>query len=78
MIRKPVLSVDVNLGEGISEKLMVYEGESAYEVSLRLVAKYKIDECLRGKFESMLHLHIRNLLWKIEEVSEEMLTDREE
>jgi hypothetical protein len=56
----------------------VYEGESALEVSRRLVDKYNIDESLRLKFEHMLGGHIRNLLWRIEEVSEELTSDREE
>lgn len=77
-IRKPILSVDVNLGEGVNEKLIVYQGENANEVSRRLVEKYNIDETLRSKFEMMLHTHIRSLLWKIDEVAEEMITDREE
>lgn len=72
------MSIDVNLGEGLSEKLLVFEGESAVEVSHRLVDKYNIDEALRLKFENMLSGHIRNLLWRIEEVSEEMISDREE
>jgi hypothetical protein len=45
---------------------MVFEGESAYEVSKRLVDKYQIDESLRFKFETMLNNHIRNMLWRIE------------
>ena len=58
--------------------MLVYEGESALEVSRRLVQKYNIDESLRVKFEAMLNGHIRNLLWRIEEVSEELTSDREE
>lgn len=57
---------------------MVYEGESAVDVSHRLVQKYNIDDSLRLKFEGMLSGHLRNLLWRIEEVSEEMFSDREE
>jgi hypothetical protein len=38
------LSVDVNLGEGILEKLLVYEGENPYEISVRLKERYNIDE----------------------------------
>jgi hypothetical protein len=40
------------------------------DVSRRLVDKYNIDEQLRVKFEQLLGGHIRNLLWRIEEVSE--------
>jgi hypothetical protein len=65
VVKKPILSVDVNLGDGVSDKIMVFEGETAFEVSQRLVEKYKIDESLRQKFENMLHSHIRNLLWRI-------------
>lgn len=39
-------------------------------MSQRLVHKYKIDEGLRIKFEAMLSGHIRNLLYRIDEVSE--------
>ena len=65
-----MMSVDVNLGNGLTEKLVVFEGESAFDVSTRLVEKYQIDEAMRVKFENMLSSHIRNLLWRIEEVSE--------
>lgn len=44
----------------------MFEGETALEVSRRLVDKYCIDESLRVKFEAMLNGHIRNLLWRIE------------
>lgn len=40
MPKKPILSVDVNLGEGVSEKIIVCEGETAREVSERLMKKY--------------------------------------
>jgi hypothetical protein len=50
VIKRPILSVDVNLGEGICEKLTVFEGETALEVSQRLVQKYNIAESLRAKF----------------------------
>lgn len=30
---KPILSVDVNLGEGVIEKIIVYEGETSKQVS---------------------------------------------
>ncbi len=29
VIKRPILSVDVNLGEGLSEKITVFEGETA-------------------------------------------------
>ena len=41
-----------------------------------MVEKYSIDESLRVKFETMLNGHIKNLLWRIEEVSEELISDR--
>jgi hypothetical protein len=40
--RIPLLSVDVNLGEGQKEKLIVYEGESAKIVALALAAKHNL------------------------------------
>lgn len=45
--RKALLSVDVNLGEGTLEKIVVYEGQDPYEVSLQLKNRYNIDEELR-------------------------------
>ena len=47
---KPILSVDVNLGEGISDKIIVYEGESSKTVSDRLAAKFTISEETKQKF----------------------------
>ena len=57
---------------------MVFEGETAAGVAQRLVDKYNIDEGMRSKFEAALGSHIRNLLWRIEEVSEELISDRSE
>ena len=39
---RPVLSVDVNLGGGIAEKIIVYEGETAKQVSERLSRKFTL------------------------------------
>lgn len=38
----PLLSVDVNLGEGQKEKIIVYEGETARLVALALAAKHNL------------------------------------
>ena len=48
--KKPILSVDVNLGEGVVEKIIVFEGESATQVADRLSERFKIDEQMRLKF----------------------------
>jgi hypothetical protein len=37
-----LLSVDVNLGDRV-EKIIVYEGQTPYDVSMRLVRQYHID-----------------------------------
>jgi hypothetical protein len=39
----PLLSVDVNLGEGQKEKIIFYEGDTAHLVSLNLAAKYNLN-----------------------------------
>jgi hypothetical protein len=75
---RPILSIDVNLGEGLSEKIIVFEGETAHEVAERLGAKYTISEETKLMFEKILESHLSTMLWKIDEVSEEMLTDRTE
>ena len=67
--------MDVNLGEGILEKLLVYEDENPYEISVQLKERYNIDEELREKFEKMLRNHLNTMLFKIEEVSEEFFED---
>lgn len=67
---KPILSVDVNLGEGISEKIIVYEGETAKAVSERLAGKFTISLETKLKFEKMLESHLSTMLWKIDELSE--------
>lgn len=46
-------------------------------VSDRLASKFNISEETKSKFEKMLESHLSTMLWKIEELSEEMLTDRD-
>jgi len=40
----------VNLGEGVTEKIIVYEGETSIQVANRLAENFKIDDVMKNKF----------------------------
>lgn len=40
--KKPILSVNVNLGNNINENIVVYEGESPKQVCERLSSKFTL------------------------------------
>lgn len=46
-------------------------------MSERLAEKFTLNEETRIKFEKMLDNHLNKLLWKIEEVNEELVSERE-
>ena len=67
----PLLFVDVNLGEGRSERIVVYEHQSAEELAKKFISDNHLDERLLSKLIYMLNEQISNLLTKIEETKDE-------
>jgi hypothetical protein len=65
--KQPLLYVDVNLGPGKSERIVVYEGDTAESLADKFALNHGLDMNMRGKLASLLDSQIAGLLEKIEE-----------
>jgi hypothetical protein len=52
--KTPLLFVDVNLGGEVSERIVVYEGDTAIDLSHRFCEEHGLDEDTREKLEELL------------------------
>jgi hypothetical protein len=52
--RTPLLFVDVNLGGDASERIIVYEGDTARDLALRFCEEHNLDEDTLEKLEDLL------------------------
>jgi hypothetical protein len=62
-----MLYVDVNLGSSGSQRIVVYEGDSAEVLAADFAAKFNLDPLMKDKLTVMLHQQIAGVLEKIEE-----------
>ena len=69
--KTPLLFVDVNLGGDASERIIVYEGDTAIDLSHRFCDEHGLDEDTREKLEELLQSQISSVLTKIEEEQEQ-------
>ncbi|CDW71596.1 UNKNOWN [Stylonychia lemnae] len=67
---QPLLFIDINLGEESSERIVVFEGDSAQELAMRFCEIHNLDEETQMKLEEQLAAQIRSVLSKIDEESE--------
>lgn len=63
----PLLFVDVNLGPGRAERIVVYEGDTAEQLAEEFTAKHGLDDNLKEKLVKLLENQIATLLVKIDE-----------
>lgn len=66
----PLLFVDVNLGPGRAERIVVYEGDTAEELAEEFTIKHGLDESLKEKLVKLLENQIAGLLGTINEGDE--------
>lgn len=69
--RTPLLFVDVNLGGDASERIVVYEGDTARDLALKFCEEHNLDEDTLEKLEELLQSQISSVLTKIEEEEQE-------
>lgn len=50
-----MLYVDVNLGSSGSQRIVVYEGDSAEVLAAEFAARHNLDNLMREKLTIMLH-----------------------
>jgi hypothetical protein len=72
----PLLFVDVNLGQGKSERIVIYEGDDSLTLANKFADKHGLDSVMKGKLKEMLDSQIAGLLARIEE--EEMNSNHSE
>ena len=65
----PLLYVDVNLGPGKAERIIVYEDDTAEGLADKFALKHKLNELMRKKLVDLLQNEINSLLSRIEEES---------
>ena len=65
--REPMLYVDVNLGSSGSQRIVVFDGDSAETLAADFAAKFNLDGQMREKLTIMLHQQIAGVLEKIDE-----------
>jgi len=66
----PLLFVDVNLGPGRAERIVVYEGDTAEELAAEFTKKHGLDDTLMDKLVKLLESQIAGLLGPITEIHE--------
>lgn len=66
----PLLFVDVNLGPGRAERIVVYEGDTAEELAAEFTKKHGLDDTLKEKLVKLLESQIAGLLGPITEIHE--------
>ena len=59
--------MDVNLGPGKSERIVVYDGDTAEALAEKFAQSHGLDSNMRGKLTILLDSQIAGLLEKIEE-----------
>jgi len=67
----PLLFVDVNLGPGRAERIVVYDGDTADELADEFTKKHGLDESLKEKLVKLLENQIAGLLGPINEGEDE-------
>jgi len=65
--RIPLLYVDVNFGVGKSQRIMVYEGDTAESLANSFAITHHLEDNLKEKLRILLQNHMARVLSKIEE-----------
>ena len=64
---EPMLYVDVNLGNSGTQRIVVYEGDTAEGLAEKFSQEYNLDEGMKEKLTQLLQNQIAGVLEKIEE-----------
>jgi hypothetical protein len=57
----PLLSIEVNFGNDMSDKITVFTGDNLKVLSLNFAKKHKLSTTLEQKLENMLYEQVKNL-----------------
>lgn len=64
---EPMLYVDVNLGNSGTQRIVVFEGDTAEGLAEKFSQEHDIDETMKNKLIQMLQTQIAGVLEKIDE-----------
>ncbi len=64
---EPMLYVDVNLGNSGTQRIVVFEGDTAEGLAEKFAQEHNLDENMKEKLTQLLQNQIANVLEKIEE-----------
>jgi hypothetical protein len=73
--KQPLLYVDVNLGPGKSERIVVYEGDTADHLAEKFALSHGLDQSMRVKLTQLLDSQMQGVLEKIEEEQNSIHSD---
>ena len=62
-----MLYVDVNLGSSGTQRIVVYEGDTAEALAEKFAVEYNLDESMKEKLTQLLQTQIAGVLEKIDE-----------
>jgi len=65
--RTPLLFVDVNLGQGKAERIIVREGDQSLELAQQFCREHNLDTGMIGRLKELLDAQIAGLLTRIDE-----------
>ena len=65
--KEPLLYVDVNLGNTGTQRIVVYDGETAEKLAEDFAKKWNLDSAMQIRLTDMLQQQISGVLEKIEE-----------
>ena len=65
--REPMLYVDVNLGNSGTQRIVVYEGDTAEGLAEKFSQEYNLDYTMKEKLTDLLNQQIAGVLEKIDE-----------
>ena len=65
-----MLFVDVNLGNNGTQRIVIYEGDTAERLATKFSAVHNLDDTMKGRLVIMLEQQMAAVLTKIDEDSE--------
>jgi len=63
----PLLFVDVNIEDGKTARIIVYEGDKSEDLATKFAAEHNLDMGMRTRLKDLLDMQINSLLTKIDE-----------
>jgi len=75
--RVPLLFVDVNLGQGRTERIVVHEGDQSDDLALKFCHDFGLDPMMKSKLKELLDSQMAGLLAKINEEENSTVSDTE-